>query len=321
MVIQGGGEAGYQTASSITNSKTITQQRNGLVQVVKEIGDSTFSILVDDFHYMARPLQTEAAKQIKTAAERGVRICVASVPHRSDDVVRSNPELRGRTTNIDLNFWSTDELTKIAAIGFEKLAMIVPTNVIERFAREACGSPQIMQAISLQACFRLGVKTRAPSIVEHTLQGAMMDDILEETSMRSDYSSLIEDMHQGPKTKGTERKTFKFTDGSKGDVYRAILLSLKCDPPSMTIPYPELMERIRKICVEDVPVGRSVTETCDRMVKFAVSKYPDQRIVEFDSEGGSDTFSIVDPYWMFYLRSSTKIASLGESGMTTTGEE
>jgi len=45
-----------------------------LAQIVKEIADSDFAVLIDDFHYMPRKIQAEAAKQIKTAAERGVRI-------------------------------------------------------------------------------------------------------------------------------------------------------------------------------------------------------------------------------------------------------
>ena len=59
-------------------------------------------------------VQTEIGKQIKAAAETGVRICTASVPHRKDDVVRSNPELRGRVTGIDSDYWNENELAQIA---------------------------------------------------------------------------------------------------------------------------------------------------------------------------------------------------------------
>ena len=36
----------------------------------------------------------------------------------SDDVVRSNPELRGRVTAIDMTYWSADELEQIAFRGW-----------------------------------------------------------------------------------------------------------------------------------------------------------------------------------------------------------
>ena len=286
--------------------------RAGLAQVAKEIANSTFVVLVDDFHYMKREVQTDAARQVKTAAEKGVKICVASVPHRSDDVVRSNPELRGHTHNLDTNFWSVEELVEIGVLGFNKLNVEIAVATVTRFAEEACGSPQLMQAICLQACYVLDVKAAHDVRFYPKLDNGLIEDVLEETSIQSNYSSLVVDMHQGPKTRGVERKEFDFIDGTRGDVYRAILLAISQDPPVMTIPYPDLMQRVKQVCKGETPVGRSMTETCDQIVKFAIAKYPDQRIVEFDSEGGSDTFSIVDPYWLFYIRSSSKLETLAK---------
>lgn len=58
-----------------------------------EIGNSDFVVLIDDFHYMPRDVQTEAAKFLKEAVRLGVRICAAAVRHRGDNVVRANPDL------------------------------------------------------------------------------------------------------------------------------------------------------------------------------------------------------------------------------------
>jgi hypothetical protein len=286
----------------------------GLVQVVKEIADSDYVMLIDDFHYMDRAVQIEAAKQIKLAAERGVRICVASVPHRADDVVRSNPELRGRTTNIDTTFWTSDELTQIATIGLTKLNAPITDTDARRFAMESCGSPQLMQAICLQACYRLNIREQL-RLHENIplLTDEQFRTILEVTSSQSDYSSLVTHMHQGPKIRGVERKEYQFGDGSKGDVYRCVLLSIAQDPPRMGVPYTELMERVEHVCTGGAPLGSSVKEACKQIAGFALSTYPDQRIVEFDDETGTDTFSIVDPYWLFYLRSSPKLRSLAEA--------
>ena len=63
-------------------------------------------VLLDDFHYIPAAIQSDVAQQLKDAASRGVRICVASVPHRADNVVRALPELRGRVLAIDLDYWS-----------------------------------------------------------------------------------------------------------------------------------------------------------------------------------------------------------------------
>jgi hypothetical protein len=112
----------------------------GLRQVVKEIGGSSFAVFVDDFHYIPKDVQKEIGMQVKEAAEGGVRIITASVPHRSDDVVRSNPELRGRVTAIDINYWKEDELALIACRGFRELNLDVAPAILQQLTTEAFGS-------------------------------------------------------------------------------------------------------------------------------------------------------------------------------------
>ena len=99
-----GGVSADSTTSTTKKFSTI-----GLDAIVREIGDSDYVIFVDDLHYIERTVREEIGRQIKAAAEKGIRICTASVPHRSDDVVRSNPELRGRVTAIDMSYWTLDE--------------------------------------------------------------------------------------------------------------------------------------------------------------------------------------------------------------------
>ncbi len=89
--------------------KSTSFDRAGLPQIVKEIGGSNFVVLVDDFHYMPRPVQSEAAKSLKEAVRLGVKLCTAAVRHRGDDLVRANPELRGRVRAVDLEYWGSDD--------------------------------------------------------------------------------------------------------------------------------------------------------------------------------------------------------------------
>jgi hypothetical protein len=116
--LKGGGELGIPllakgkaeaTATVGTERATTSMTKTyagGLTQVIREIADSDFTLFIDDFHYIPKDVQREIGQQIKQAAESGVRIITASVPHRSDDVVRSNTELRGRVTAIDTNYWN-----------------------------------------------------------------------------------------------------------------------------------------------------------------------------------------------------------------------
>jgi hypothetical protein len=281
--------------------------------VEKEIAGSAFVIFIDDFHYMDRVTQTEVAKQIRAGSGRGIRICVASVPHRSDDVVRSNPELRGRTAHIDTAFWAVDELAKIALRGFDVLNMDIDPPTAKRLAVEACGSPQLMQQICLQTCFVLSVRVAPETRGKVTLDSRVMGQILEQAAAQTDYSSLLRRMHQGAKTRGQERLQHQFKDGTEGDVYRAVLLALADGAPRMEFPWASLIERVENVCDGRSPAGVSVSSACKQIEGFARSMYPTQRIVEWDDSAGAETLSIVDPYLLFYLRASSKLGELGRA--------
>lgn len=306
------GKASYRRTSEKDSGKSETWNRGGIEQVRKEIADSAFVVFLDDFHYMDRALQSEVARYVKTGAERGIRFCIASVPHRSDDVVRGNPELRGRTTNINTSFWSLQDLRQIAEKGFSVLNCEIPTNVPEALANEACGSPQLMQSLCLSFCFSLNILNRP--LAPRKIAEAEFDlgQILEMSSAQTDYSSLVRTVHQGPRVRGMERKVHAFTDGSRGDVYRAVLLALAKNPPLLEIPYQALIDRIASVCPEDPPSGSSVISACKQMAQMARAMHPDQRIIEFDDDAGAGVLSIVDPYLLFFLRASKKLQGLAQ---------
>jgi len=76
----------------------------------------------------------------------------------------------------------------------------------------------------------------------------------------------------------------------------------------MTLPYEILMDRVKSVCVGYAPVGRGVTEACTQMSEFASA----DRTVEFDKDADIQIFHIADPYWLFYLRCSPKMADLAK---------
>ncbi|HET9989069.1 MAG TPA: hypothetical protein VFQ65_11115, partial [Kofleriaceae bacterium] len=129
-------------AEADAEARTIqaTVNRRGMPQVVAEIANSKTTILLDDFHYVPAAIQSDVAQQLKDAASRGVRICVASVPHRADDVVRALPELRGRVLSIDLDYWSRKDLLEIPRLGLPLLNLEIDHSSLATFAIEAAGS-------------------------------------------------------------------------------------------------------------------------------------------------------------------------------------
>jgi hypothetical protein len=295
-----GGELGHE------RGRSESFERTGLNQVVKDIGDSDYVLLVDDFHYMPREVQAEAAKSLKEAVRLGVKVCTASVVHRGDDLVRSNPELRGRVHAIDIKYWRPSDLRQIASAGFAELNIMIDGASIDRLVQEAAGSPQLMQLLCLHTCFVLDVRSRLPDARSVTMNSDQVKKILEQVSAATDFRSLVDVLDAGPKTRGSERKVYQFTDGSNGDVYRAVLKAVASDPPRLAYSYDELLKRTATVCRGEAPVGSSVVGTCLHISKLAHEKFPSERAIDWDEQ--KQILDIPDPYLLFYLRWSGRLS-------------
>jgi hypothetical protein len=293
--------------SSETSSMYVSERR-GLPQVVKEIGGSDFVVLIDDFHYMPRDVQPEVAKSLKEAVRLGVKVVTAAVSHRGDDIVRANPELRGRVKAIDLRYWQMTELAKIADYGFSALNLAIDGDTIKTLVGESAGSPQLMQSLCLQTCFVLNRRERTETAMlpeSVNVSQGNLERILEQTSANTDYRSLVDVLDAGPRIRGTERKTYGFGDGSQGDVYRVVLRAIADNPPRLSFPYDEFLQRTVKVCTGESPVGSSVTGTCLHMSKLALEKFPSERAINWDET--KQVLDIPDPYLLFYLRWSGRL--------------
>lgn len=302
------GEAKGKIEGSLAHSgaRSSSRRRRGLQQIIDDVANSDFVVLIDDYHYMARETQTEVAKEIKEAARRGVKIVTASVPHRSDDVVRSNPELRGRVLTLDLGYWEASDLRRIATVGFEILRLDLDTNAIDHLIREAAGSPQLMQAVCLDMCREVGVRHACEEVVRHTVDTECRARVFEQTARTTDYRSLVDVLDQGPPTRGTERKEYRFSGGTSGDVYRCILKALALDPPALSFPYQALTKRTRDVCAGDSPAGSSIFTSCEHMARLAKARFQPP-VVEWDAD--KQVLDVTDPYFVFYLRWSDRLGS------------
>jgi hypothetical protein len=133
----------------------------------------------------------------------------------------------------------------------------------------------------------------------------VLQRIFEQSSSATDFRSLVDILDAGARTRGTERKTYKFRDGTVGDVYRVVLRAIAENPPQLAFPYPELLERTANVCVGESPVGSSVTGTCLYMAKLARDKFPLERAIDWDET--KQVIDIPDPYLLFYLRWSGRL--------------
>lgn len=254
---------------------------------------------------MPRDIQAEAAKALKEAVRLGIKISTAAVLHRGDDIVRANPELRGRVRSVDLEYWESADLISIGAQGFDALNCFVSAEDLTLLAREAAGSPQLMQQICLHACFAMNIRERLTSRSTISFSGDNLNTIFQQTSSSTDFRSLVDVLDAGPPTRGTERRIYKFRDGTEGDVYRCVLKAIASDPPQLSFAYDELTKRTQLICVGESPVGSSVIGTCHHIAKLAEDKFPNERVIDWDEQ--KLVLDVPDPYLAFYLRWSGRL--------------
>ena len=292
--------ASNQNATMETTAATA--HRRGLPQVVQELANTKFTILLDDFHYIPNNIQSDVAQQLKDAAGRGVRICVASVPHRADNVVRALPELRGRVLAVDVDYWNRKELLEIPRLGCELLGIHIDNPSLTMFATEAAGSPQLMQSICRWMCLQLAVREAVTPPRAVTLDEATRKEILFLTSQTVDFRSLLRALIAGPKARPGERKKYNHRDGKEGDVYLTLLRAIAMDPPRLTLEYGELGKRLEELCrPNEPPDGASIVRTCVALGQIAQTMAePTGPSLEWDDR--DQVLVLPDPYLLFYLR-------------------
>ncbi len=297
---------GQLGAHGATDTLAATSNRRGLPQVVQELAGTAYTLLLDDFHYIPPAIQSDVAQQLKDAASRGVRICVAAVPHRADNIVRALPELRGRVLAIDVDYWTRRDLLAIPELGCPLLGLEVDKASLAMFATEAAGSPQLMQSICLWMCNHVGVRDGADPPKAVTLDETARKEILFLTSCTVDFRSLVRALIAGPKVRPGDRRSYVHRDGRSGDVYLTVMRALALDPPGLAIDHDELAGRLEQLCTGSRPEGASVVRACATLGQIASGfAAPTGPSLEWDEP--AQTLLIPDPYLLFYLRWSVAL--------------
>jgi hypothetical protein len=219
-----------------------------------------------------------------------------------------HPELRGRVAAVNLSYWTLDELVQISRKGLGALNAEVAPAVERRFATECSGSPQLMQSVCLNLCYELQLREGLQAQSRLEVSSDQIQETLLRTSSFADFSKMVTALHIGARTRGTERNLHSFEDGTSGDVYRAILLAIKKDPAQLSFSYDNVIARVKSVCTDESPVGSSVTSALTQMSTLGEEVQPGTSPISWDG----DTLDIADPYFLFYLRCSGKLAELGQ---------
>ena len=67
-----------------------------------------------------------------------------------------------------------------------------------------------MQAMCLNFCFENGIKDALPEQVRIEPDFVTMQQVFERTSTLTNFSSMISQLHTGPRRRGMDRKVYQF---------------------------------------------------------------------------------------------------------------
>lgn len=280
-------------AFSETEQKSITVTKNYFVtkdKVIDYFKKNDKVLVLDDFHYAPPEIQYDIACQLKEIIRMGFKAVVVSLPYRSDDAIRLNPDLTGRILVIEIEPWKTEELEEIAKKGFGKLQIQVGQSLIARMAKESIHSPQLMQSI----CLNIGLLPDSSDTIT--------DEVIEEscrfTCMNLPYGDVVRVLKAGPSTRGQQRLQYTLSDGSKRDIYGLILKVLSDNPPLVELSIEELMERIKNSAPENMITTKKVRDSLKNWQKLLETLGSLYQVLEWKD----DTIHVLDNMFLFYIR-------------------
>ena len=283
-----------------THGEKVSRHRNVATQVREALRGSLTPVVIDDFHYMAQPVQMEVVRSIKDLVFDDLRVIVIAVPHRAYDVVRVEREMTGRVQQIKVNFWDQSELSKIAESGFKALNLEDKDHsLIDRLTEESFASPHLMQDFCLQLCkangFREEQKARSQLVAPD-----WSDFFRDRSSMAS--KSAFDLLARGPRQR-TDRKERVLNTGRVTDIYGAVLSAIAKTGPKTSLTYEEIRGALRDVLQSELPQRHEVTRILEEMTKIATKEIDGEPVVDYDEE--LSTLFISDPYFAFFLRWGT----------------
>ena len=144
-------ELSAEQEKSREHERTLKFSVDPFQTATREIFRKQKVLFLDDFHTIPDASKSYVAAQLKAAAQLGVRICLAEVPHHSDSTISALPDLTARVQRIEFQYWNLQDLEQIGTVGFQILNAVISPASLAAFAMEAAGSPQLMQLVCLNA--------------------------------------------------------------------------------------------------------------------------------------------------------------------------
>ncbi len=279
--------------TSKTESITKKVMRNNTL-VLKTLIAEGFVLVIDDFHYINYETQLYLSRILKAELFNGLKVILLTLPHRTDDAIKHNPDLIGRMVFINLLPWTEKELYEIAHKGFDLLKVPVPDKQIKTIVAESALSPQLMQ----ENCYNLAIRIceDGEALSDKTVHNAFIDTV----EAYQHYMESVQRMWRGPAKGRSRRKEYTLKNGLTCDSYGLFLLSLSIDPPVLKLDSSNIHARMAEILKndEEAPSGMNLANVIKHSEHIIKESIPSLDTLEWKNS----TLYILDPFLLFFLR-------------------
>lgn len=238
---------------SNTREKTFTYTNDLPQAIIKAVSGlekerKSMVVVLDDFHFIEdESVRVEILQALKSIANHSVSVLLVTLPERDFSRIFTKANLVGRNATVEIPLWTVEELKGIAEKGFKELNVTADDETISVLARNSFGSPQIMQALSLNLCRSVNkVRVKQANFVE-LAPPSESKDFYSKAVDPSSKKWLVK-LASGKKTKGTERNIYPSRVHSVNfDGYTVCLQALKNLGPKAITTYDELKSEVGRL--------------------------------------------------------------------------
>ena len=274
-------------------------------------------LVIDDFHFIDRSTQRQIVRALKPLVLAGVPIVFVSISHRVREVVSAEPDMTGRVNTLLVQFWTDEDLIEIARRGFVKLRVVDPGDALARsLAKQAYGSPHLMQQFCRELCKYNGIREEADELVELNAPDDWKPFF--EVQVEEASANWATRLIRGLKERGSTRTKYRTKNGLELDGYGLTLAAVAATGPKLGVSKDEIRAAIASMVVDSPPANNQTTSVLKNMSRIAALRLSEdlpseeelehtgadvdvQPVLDFMEDGPASSLHIADPFFAFYL--------------------
>jgi len=225
--------------------------------------------------------------------------------------------MTGRVNTLVVQFWTDQDLLEIARRGFAKLHVVDSGDVLaKRLAKQAYGSPHLMQQFCRELCKANGVRETVSSLQE--LKAPTDWKKFFEVQVEEASANWATRLIRGLKERGNSRTKYRTTDGLELDGYGLTLAAVAATGPKLGVSKDEIRAAIASMVVGTPPANNQTTSVLKNMSRIAALRLTEdlpteeelehtgadvdvQPVLDFMEDGPASSLHIADPFFAFYL--------------------